>query len=123
MLVTVPRKTADADKVLLNGTTTPAAREMRVGERYRLRFINVHINRPSMRMRLLEGETLVRWRIVAKDGMDLPTDQLRDGTSEIQMGNGETYDAEFVPTRAGELRVDITAGNGVLLTSMPIHVR
>ena len=74
-------------------------------------------------MRLLEGETLVRWRIVARDGMDLPTDQLRDGTSEIQMGNGETYDAEFVPTRAGELRVDITAGNGVLLTSMPSHVR
>ena len=123
MLVTVPRKAADASKVLLNGTTTPAVREMRVGERYRLRFINVHINRPSMRMRLLEGENLVRWRIVAKDGMDLPTDQLREGTSEIQMGNGETYDVEYVPTRAGELRVDITAGNGVLLASMPIHVR
>ena len=43
--------------------------------------------------------------------------------SEIQMGNGETYDAEFVPTRTGELRVDITQGNGVLLTSMPIRVR
>jgi FtsP/CotA-like multicopper oxidase with cupredoxin domain len=123
MLVTTPRKAADVNTVLLNGTTTPAAREMRAGERYRLRFINVHTNRPSMRMRLLDGETLVRWRIVAKDGMDLPTDQLRDGTSEIQMGNGETYDAEFVPTRAGELRLDITNAIGGLLTSMPIHVR
>ena len=123
MLVTVPRKDVDADKVLLNGTTTPAAREMRVGERYRLRFINVHTNRPSMRMRLLDGQDLVRWRIVAKDGMDLPADQLRDSTSEIQMGNGETYDAEFVPTRTGELRVEITAGNGVLLTSMTVRVR
>jgi FtsP/CotA-like multicopper oxidase with cupredoxin domain len=123
MLVTVPRKAVDANKVLLNGTTTPAAREMRVGERYRLRFINIHLNRPGMRMRLLDGENLVRWRIVAKDGMDLATDQLRDGTSEIQMGNGETYDAEFVPTRAGELRLDITNAIGGLLTSMPIHVR
>jgi FtsP/CotA-like multicopper oxidase with cupredoxin domain len=123
MLVTVPRKTVDANRVLLNGTTTPALREMRAGERYRLRFINVHTNRPSMRMRLLDGESLVRWRIVAKDGMDLPVDQLRDAMSEIQMGNGETYDVEFVPTRSGDLRVDITAANGMLLTTMPIRVR
>jgi hypothetical protein len=39
------------------------------------------------------------------------------------MGNGETYDAEFVPTRAGELRLDITNAIGGLLTAMPIHVR
>ncbi len=123
MLVTTPRNAADVNKVLLNGTTTPAAREMRAGERYRLRFINVHTNRPSMRMRLLDGENLVRWRIVAKDGMNLPADQLRDAASEIQMGNGETYDVEFVPARAGDLRVDITNGIGGLLTSMPIGVR
>ena len=123
MLVTTPRKAADVNTVLLNGTTTPAAREMRAGERYRLRFINVHTNRPSMRMRLLDGQTLVRWRIVAKDGMDLPADQLRDAASEIQMGNGETYDVDFVPARAGDLRIDITNGIGGLLTSMPIHVR
>jgi FtsP/CotA-like multicopper oxidase with cupredoxin domain len=123
MLVTTPRKAADANTVLLNGTTTPAARQMRAGERYRLRFINVHTNRPSMRMRLLDGENLVRWRIVAKDGMDLPADQLRDAASEIQMGNGETYDVEFVPARAGDLRVDITNAIGGLLTTMPIGVR
>ena len=123
MLVTVPRKAIEANKVLLNGSTTPASREMRIGERYRLRFINVHTARPSMRMRLLDGDNLLKWRIVAKDGMDLPADQLRDTASEIQMGNGETYDAEFVPARVGNLRVDITMGNGVLLTSMSVQVR
>jgi FtsP/CotA-like multicopper oxidase with cupredoxin domain len=123
MLITTPRKAVDANKVLLNGTTTPAAREMRVGERYRLRFINVHTARPSMRMRLLDGDNLTTWRIIAKDGMDLPADQLRDRPSEIQMGNGEAYDAEFVPTQTGKLRIDITAGNGVLLTSMFVQVR
>jgi hypothetical protein len=38
------------------------------------------------------------------------------------MGNGETYDFDFVPTESGNLRLDITAANGNLLASMPIHV-
>jgi FtsP/CotA-like multicopper oxidase with cupredoxin domain len=123
MLVTVPRKAADAAKVLLNGTLAPQAREMRVGERYRLRLINIHTNRPAMRFRLLQGDNVLRWRIVAKDGMELPADQLRDSTAEIQMGNGETYDVEYQPTIAGDIRVDVTSNILVLLNSMPIHVR
>jgi manganese oxidase len=123
MLVTVPRKAADGDVVLLNGSSTPAPREFRVGERYRLRFINVHTYRPSMRMRLLQGETPLRWRAIAKDGMDLPPDQAIEQSSEVQMGNGETYDFEFVPTAAGDLKLDVTAGNMALLATMAIRVR
>ncbi|HET7218605.1 MAG TPA: multicopper oxidase domain-containing protein [Vicinamibacterales bacterium] len=123
LLVTIPRKRADGGVVLLNGSSTPAARELRVGERYRLRFINVHISRPSMRMRLLQGSTLQRWRAIAKDGMDLPADQALESPSEVQMGNGETYDFEFVPAAVGDLKLDITQGDGTLLTTMPIHVR
>ena len=70
---------------------------MRVGEHYRLRFINIHTFRPSMRMRLLRESTLLEWRALAKDGMDLPAGQSTMGPSEIQMGNGETYDFDFVP--------------------------
>ena len=123
MLVTVPRKQTDGDVVLLNGSSTPAPREFRVGERYRLRFINVHTYRPSMRMRLLQGNAPLRWRAIAKDGMDLPSDQAIEQSSEVQMGNGETYDFEFVPTAAGDLKLDITAGNMTLLTTMAIRVR
>ena len=123
MLVTVPRKAADAGVVLLNGSSTPAAREMRVGEHYRLRFINVHISRPSMRMRIVRDATLLTWRAVAKDGMDLPADQSIEGPSEIQMGNGETYDFDFVPATRGDIRVEVTNAAGDLLVSMPVHVR
>ena len=42
--------------------------------------------------------------------------------SEIQMGNGETYDFDFVPTAAGEIRLDVSSAAGLLLVSMPIHV-
>ena len=124
LLVTVPRRSADAAKVvLLNGSSTPALREMRVGEHYRLRFINIHTFRPAMRMRLLRDSTLLEWRAVAKDGMDLPADQAITSPAEIQMGNGETYDFDFVPSAAGELHFDVTNAGGGLLVSMPIRVR
>ena len=123
LLVSVPRKTVDSGMVYLNGSTTPAPLDMKVGERYRLRFINIHVFRPSMRMRLLRGDTLLAWRAIAKDGMDLPPDQAQTGPSEIQMGNGETYDFEFSPDAAGDLKLDISSAAGVLLARMPVHVK
>jgi FtsP/CotA-like multicopper oxidase with cupredoxin domain len=123
LLVSVPRKAADSDKVYINGSMTPPPLEMKAGERYRLRFINIHVFRPSMRMRLLRGEGLTTWRGIAKDGMDLPPDQSVVGPSEIQMGNGETYDFEFSPTTPGDMRLDITNALGDLLTRMPVRVR
>ena len=124
LMITIPRNDEDANNVvLLNGSAKPVGREMRVGERYRLRFINAHTFRPSMRMRLLRDSNLIEWRALAKDGMDLPADQATSRPSEIQMGNGETYDFEFVPTTAGDLRIDVTNAGGVLLVSMPIRVK
>ncbi len=124
LMITIPRSGVEAaTTVLLNGTSKPGVRDMRVGEHYRLRFINVHTARPSMRMRLLRDTTLLEWRGLAKDGMELPADQALTRPSEVQMGNGETYDFDFVPTAAGDLRIDITNNVGVLLVSMPIRVR
>src|SRR4029078_5076767 len=37
LLVTVPRRAVDSGVVLLNGSSSPAALDMRAGERYRLR--------------------------------------------------------------------------------------
>jgi FtsP/CotA-like multicopper oxidase with cupredoxin domain len=122
MLITAPRKDEDSAVVMLNGAITPAAREMKVGEHYRLRFINVHTARPSMRMRMVRGDQLLEWRALAKDGMDLPPDQSITSATEIQMGNGETYDFDFVPT-PGELRFEVLSAVGQLLVTMPITVR
>jgi hypothetical protein len=122
LLVTAPRRLADDSKVLLNGTLSPAARTMRTGVRYRLRFINMHTSRPNMIMRVRSGEQVQSWRSIAKDGRDLPADQSVVGPAEVQMGNGETYDFEFTPSQAGELRLDIRSAAGALLSSMPIAV-
>ena len=124
LLVTVPRRSEDAAAVvLLNGSAAPPAREMRTGERYRLRFINVHTSRPSMRMSVMRDRELLSWRALAKDGMDLPADQATSGPSTVQMGNGETYDFEFVPPAPGAIRIQVANGAGDLLVSMPVHVR
>jgi FtsP/CotA-like multicopper oxidase with cupredoxin domain len=122
MMITAPRKDENAAIVMLNGAMTPAPREMRVGEHYRLRFINVHTARPSMRMRMVRGDKLLEWRGLAKDGMDLPPDQSITSASEVQMGNGETYDFDFAPT-PGELRFEVLSAAGQLLVTMPITVR
>jgi hypothetical protein len=65
----------------------------------------------------------LKWRALAKDGRDLPDTQAVEGASEIQMGNGETYDFDFVPSTAGDIRLDVTSAAGLLLVSMPIHVQ
>ena len=123
LLVSVPRREADGNSVYINGSTRPPALDWKVGERYRLRFINIHVYRPSMRMRLLRGDTLLTWRGLAKDGMNLPADQSKDVASEIQMGNGETYDFEVSPDKAGDIHIDITNAQGELLTTLPVRVR
>jgi FtsP/CotA-like multicopper oxidase with cupredoxin domain len=122
VLVTTPRRLADDNVVLINGTPTPPAREMRVGQSYRLRLINVHVSRPSMRIRLLRGDEVQTWRALAKDGMDLPDDQATSQPSEQQIGNGETYDFEFIPDVAGEHLLEIRAAAGQFLASMPVHI-
>ncbi|HEY7569155.1 MAG TPA: multicopper oxidase domain-containing protein [Gemmatimonadaceae bacterium] len=123
MLVTVPRPIAQNGVVLLNGSSTPGTLEMKVGSRYRLRWINVHTFRPSMIMKLMRDSSLMTWRPLAKDGMPLPSDQSTAGPSAVQMGNGETYDFEFQPTVAEDLRIEVTAANGSVLVRRPIRVR
>lgn len=124
LLIGVPRSSADAlNAVLVNGAMSPPARELRVGERYRIRLIDIHTFRPSMIMRVLRDSTPVTWRAIAKDGMDLPRDQATVRPAVQQMGNGETYDFELAPTAPGDLRFTVSSAAGQLLASMPIRVR
>ncbi len=124
VLLTVPRTADEAAKaVLVNGTTTPDTLRMRAGERYRLRIVDVHVFRPSMIVRLLRDSTLVAWRAVAKDGMDLPPDRATTRRAIQQMGNGETYDFEVAPTEPADLRLTVSSAAGQLLATMPVQVR
>ena len=124
LLLTVPRSSKDATTmVLVNGSKALDTLRMRVDERYRLRIIDVHTFRPSMIVRVLRDSTLVTWRAVAKDGMDLPPDRATTRRAQQQMGNGETYDFELAPTVASDLRITVSSAAGALLATVPMKVR
>jgi FtsP/CotA-like multicopper oxidase with cupredoxin domain len=124
LLITVPRRDDDAaSTVFLNGSSAPPRLDLQAGERYRFRLINVHTFRPSMIARLLRDSTPETWRAVAKDGMDLPPERALTGPAVQQLGNGETFDFEFIPREAGTLRFLVTTGGDVPLVSMPVRVR
>jgi FtsP/CotA-like multicopper oxidase with cupredoxin domain len=124
ILLTVPRTAAEAaDVTWINGSSAPAPLELRAGDRYRLRIIDIHTFRPSMIVRIDRDSTLARWRPLAKDGMDLPATRAVARPARQQMGNGETYDFEFAPTTPGEYHLTVTSGVGVLLNSMLVRVR
>lgn len=123
LLLSVPRNVADNAVILLNGTSTPAPLQLQAGKRYRLRVINIHTFRPSMRVELKQGTEFLSWRPLAKDGMDVPAERSTARRSAVQMGNGETYDFEFVPAAAGELRIEVLSAPGLLLATQPIVVR
>ncbi len=46
-------------------------------ERYRLRMINITDDMVDLRVRLTSNDKPVQWKIVAKDGADLPAAQLK----------------------------------------------
>ena len=123
LLLSVPRNVADNAVILLNGTSTPAPLQLQAGKRYRLRVINIHTFRPSMRVELKQGTDFLSWRPLAKDGMEIPAERATARRSAVQMGNGETYDFEFVPAAAGELRIEVLSAPGLLLATQPIVVK
>ena len=123
VMISTTRRAVESATVYLNGSSTPAPREWRVGERYRIRFVNIHTSRPSMIGRLMQDSTTLTWRAVAKDGADLPAERRVIGPAFQQLGNGEVFDFEFTPSAPGDLRFVVTQGNGVHLATLPIRVR
>jgi FtsP/CotA-like multicopper oxidase with cupredoxin domain len=109
--------------VLLNGSVSPAALEVRTGVAQRLRLINITTSRPNIRVELWRGDSLLAWRALAKDGADLPSELrvMRAARSPISIG--ETMDYSIMPEAAGPMRLEVRAVTGVLLGTMPIVVR
>jgi hypothetical protein len=45
----------------------------------------------------------VMWRVVAKDGAELPAHQIRMQPATMVIGAGEIYDVEIAPATAGNM--------------------
>jgi manganese oxidase len=114
--------TAEATSVLINGRAQPAPLEMRVGVPYRLRIVNITVARPGMRADLWQDSSMVQWRLLARDGADLPEAARVVRQARYALSIGETLDVEVTPRTTAPLRLEIRANQGGTLGTLPIRV-
>ena len=93
--------------LLINGHPQPDPVELHTSTRYRLRLINITDNGADLRVRLTNKGVPVEWRVIAKDGADLPPAQLRSSTADMGITVGETYDVEYQAEAPGIADLEI----------------
>jgi manganese oxidase len=107
--------------MLINGVPEPERLELHSGERYRLRMINITDDLVDLRVRLTSNDNPVLWRIVAKDGADLPAAQLKFSAADMPITVGETYDVEYEAKDAGEASLQIWEVSYPTLVTVPLR--
>jgi FtsP/CotA-like multicopper oxidase with cupredoxin domain len=95
-------------RALLNGKSQPEPLELRAEVTYRFRLINIRTDYPAS-VALLDGAQPLEWRVVAKDGADLPSSQATTRPATLTFAAGEIYDVEFTPTKTGDLTLQFGA--------------
>lgn len=64
------------------------------GRAGRVRIVSIPAQ-DILRVRLVQGDRVLSWRPVAKDGMDLPPHQAVESPGDVFLGPGETLDVEL----------------------------
>jgi FtsP/CotA-like multicopper oxidase with cupredoxin domain len=92
---------------LINGTPQSKPLQLQIGKKYRFRFINISTNNQAMQTGLRNSSGPVEWRIIAKDGIDLPTESIWRTKEPFTITVGETYDTEFSTDTAQDLLLEL----------------
>jgi len=100
---------------LINGTPQNKVMPLLVGKKYRLRLINISTNNQGMQVSLHNARGPVKWRVLAKDAVDLSPAAAQFTDAQLTITVGETYDVEFVSDSAQDLLLDL------LLPAQKIH--
>lgn len=108
VLVSPDGESSDSVRGLINGSATPAPIRIKAGIVHRLRLISIHGDNRIL-FSLKQGDSLFRWRPVAKDGAELPPALRQWRAAEQLTGPGETEDVEIQVERPGELALIVSA--------------
>jgi FtsP/CotA-like multicopper oxidase with cupredoxin domain len=81
--------------LLINGGPQPARLLLATGTKYRFRLINISDNFGRMRASLRQNGIPVQWRLLAKDGCDVPPAAATLRPADTTITVGETYDFEY----------------------------
>ena len=96
----------DDPPAAVNGKLEPDPLEFTAGETYRLRFMHISPDDDKKVALLKDGEP-VAWQYIAKDGADLPPNQVRTIPAELDIHVGETYDFLWMPEGSGSYILSI----------------
>lgn len=106
----------------VNRSTNPLPMDLKVGVSHRFRLINISPNFTAI-VTLHNADGPVRWRPLSKDGAELPPAQMAPRAARQVIGVGETYDFEYTPALAGELRLEVVRrGLQPVITSLLVRV-
>jgi FtsP/CotA-like multicopper oxidase with cupredoxin domain len=100
---------------LINGSPQSKTLQLEAGKKYRFRLINISTNNQGIQVSLRDSTGPVDWRVIAKDGADLPANQVHTGKAQLIVTVGETYDVEFTASRSQDLLLDL------LMPAQKIH--
>ena len=110
----------------VNGTITPDTLALIIGTTYRFRLIDISANEAHV-ITLMGAGGAATWRVLARDGRDLPREQATSQLAREVMAAGVTRDFEFTPAAAGDYALSVSpvvasrpTGH---LTTVPIRVR
>ncbi len=101
---------------LINGTPQSKTLQLETGKKYRFRFINISTNNQGMQVSLRNSSGLTEWTAVAKDGVDLPGDQVHPTKAQFTITVGETRDVTFSTANVQDLQLEL------LLPAQKIHI-
>jgi len=106
------------DPLVLNGSPQPGLMVLLPGQNYRFRFVNMTPNDSLVGISLTTEGHPGKWRALAKDGADLPTQRaiVLDALQTISVG--ETYDFEFAPKEPGDYELRFSSSLGSEVTQM-----
>ena len=91
---------------LINGTPEARPLALQAGVKYRFRLINITTDNQAMQVSLQDARGPVDWRIIAKDGAELPAASIQPSKARLNVTVGETYDVEFVSEEPQELLLE-----------------
>jgi FtsP/CotA-like multicopper oxidase with cupredoxin domain len=92
---------------LINGTPQSKPLQLQANKKYRFRLINISTNNQGMQVSLRDSKGPVEWRLIAKDGADLPPKTIQPSKAQLTVTVGETYDVEFSSAAAQDLLLDL----------------
>lgn len=113
----------DRPHFVINGDSTTASPIVITrGVPQRFRFINIA---PAVRLffAIRRDSTVASWRLLAKDGADLPPAVAVAAPSIRRLNVGETFDAEFIASAPGEFRLTVGPPTAQMQYSRRIIVR